>query len=331
MLTRVASSLYWTGRYIERSENLARYISVQYFSTLDAPVSLQKDIVLRSILYMSNSESKLLQASQQQQQGVSQKQQQQQQNPIALNEQDVLVEVAFNLDNSNSLFSCIKAARENARGIRYLISTELWEAINRYYHYANSYPVDYYKTRGLHEFTVKIAQNCSVIRSYTNSTLLHDDVWAFIKLGSYIERTIQIIRILNSKMLDIELLDTDDKHNPLIAYQWATTLRVLETFDSFKKLHKGAIDQKRVLKFILTNPILYRSVAYNLKQINTHLKHLSFAVSEHSSLQFQANKLESQFKFLEYDEIAENPQVLLNKSLKKLYKLHDLIQKEYLT
>ena len=312
MLARVANSLYWTGRYIERSEYLARYLNVQYFSTFDAPMSQQKEVVLRSILGVSNGESPLLELPED-----------------TLNEQDVLIEVAFNLTNNNSIFSCVNAARENARNIRYVVSTELWEAINRYYHFTKNYNIDYYKTRGLYDFTMQARQHCAIIRSYVSSTLLHDDIWAFIRLGTHIERAAQVIRILNTKLSDIDALCSDEKNAPLEVYQWIVTLKIFECFDMYKGLHRSDVRQDKVLGFLLSNTNLLRSAAYNLNALNTFLSRLSFDLSEDSVLQFQSGKLENRFRFLEYDEIKDDPAAFLNEALEKIYALHDLIQKEY--
>lgn len=312
MLARVANSLYWTGRYIERSENLARYLKVQYFSSLDAPMIQQKDIVLKSILHMSSDDRKIFQKQ-----------------ANEFQEQEVLVEVAFNNKNHHSIFSNVQAARENARSVRYVISTELWEAINRYYHFIRGYSIDFYKTRGLYDFTTTAIQNCSVITSYVDSTLLHDDIWAFIKLGIYIERTAQIVRILNNKMLDIQALADKGKKDPLIVYQWTTTLKALETFDMYRRIYKGDVQQKNVISFLLTNEKLPRSVVSTLERVNYYIAGLTFAPSIESKLEFQASKLAYKFKFLEYDEIENNLQEFLVGSLHKIYALNNLIEQEY--
>ena len=133
MLARVADSLYCTGRYIERSEHLARYLKVQYFTILDAPMSQNKDFVFKSILNMygikfdPNSE---------------------------VDEQEVLFEVGLSPSNNVSILSTIAAARENARTFRYLISTELWEVINQYYLFAKEYDPTFFTTSGLYDFSV---------------------------------------------------------------------------------------------------------------------------------------------------------------------------------
>lgn len=333
MLARVANSLYWIGRYIERSEHLARYLNVQYFSTLDAPMTQQKEVILKSILQMSGVEKKPQKQEQSQNQSQSQSQQgqnqKQEQFSYNLTEQDILVAVTFSPENLNSIFSNVQNARENARSVRYLLSTELWEAVNRYYHFIKEYSVDFYKTRGLYDFTINAKEHCTIIRSCANGTLLHDDIWAFFKLGIQLERTAQIIRILNHKMNDIYALTQNDVDAPLTTYQWTTTLKILESLDMYRRVHRGVINQQNVLEFLLSHSTLPCSVAFSLAKVNEMLSCLTFAVDSSSDLGFQAGKLASSFKFLEYKEIEANPQEFLLTSLGKVYQLHDLIEKEY--
>ncbi|MEZ4883593.1 MAG: alpha-E domain-containing protein [Chitinophagales bacterium] len=320
MLARVANSLYWTGRYIERSEHLARYLNVQYFSTLDAPMTLQKEVILTSILQMAGVKS----ITQEQQQNG-----QQQSLSTSFKEQDILIEVTFNPTNSNSIFSNVQNARENARSVRYLLSTGLWEAINQYYHFVKTYSVDFYKTRGLYDFTVNARKHCSIIRSYANSTLLNDDIWAFLKLGFHVERSAQIIRVLLNKIIDIHSLTNNKQEDPLAVYQWTTTLKILESFDMYRRVYRSVINQKEVLEFLLSHPTLPCSIAFSLSKVNEMLSCLTFAASPNSQLAFQAGKLANSFKYLEYEEIEGNLQEFLTSSLNKIYQLHELIEKEY--
>ena len=323
MLARVANSLYWAGRYIERSEHLARYLKVQYFSTFDAPMIQQKEVILQSILYMASNVITNEETNSQQQH------QQQQQSTHSFSEQDILVTVGFDLENSTSILSSVQYARENARNVRYTLSSELWEAINAFYHYTKEYPVEFYKTRGLYDFTTNVIQHSYVVRSYADSTLLHDNVWAFFKLGIYLERAVQILRILNSKVTDIHALTGNGKDDPLTAYQWTTTLKTLEGFDMHRKVYRGNIKQENEVSFLLTHSTFPRSVAFTLGKVNFILSRLTFALNPKSQLNFQSEKLETNFKFLEYKEVEEDLQAFLGASMEKIYNLNDLIEQEY--
>ena len=115
MLARVANNLFWMGRYLERTEHIARFINVNYFSSLDAPneVSQSRQFVLKSILYMVNDT--VIDSDDE------------------LNEQEVLFDVALNPENEFSILNCFKYARENASSARDLLSMELFRSINELY------------------------------------------------------------------------------------------------------------------------------------------------------------------------------------------------------
>src|SRR6478609_4773534 len=112
MLSRIANSLFWMGRYLERVEHVARFAKVQHLSSLDAPTSLNKERVLISMLEMAGLPD----------------------NYCSLTDQEVLFHISLADSNSFSLLSQLNYARENARGARDTISSELWEAINTYSH-----------------------------------------------------------------------------------------------------------------------------------------------------------------------------------------------------
>ena len=114
MLARVANNLFWMGRYIERSEHIARYLSVNYFSSLDAPneVSQSREFVLRSMLFVADEEE------------LKEKKE--------FNESDILFDIGLNSEKSYSILSAIKNVQQNANGARDLISTELYESINTF-------------------------------------------------------------------------------------------------------------------------------------------------------------------------------------------------------
>lgn len=308
MLARVANSLYWTGRYIERSEYLARYLKVQYFSMLDVPMSRNKDFILKSIMTMYGLEFDPGE-------------------PVF--EQDVLVQLGMDASNPASLISTVFAARENARSVRYTISTELWEVINQYYLFFREYSVEYYKTRGLYDFTVSVARHCAMVRSYLDHTLVHDEVWVFIELGIHIERAAQIARILSSKLHDIEVITENGANVPLQRYQWTITLKVLEAFDMHRRVYRKPQTQVSVFEFLTSNVLFPRSIAYNLQRINALVQRLEPMGAGKDTLRFKAGKLSGYFSHLEYSEFKDDLPGFLEKSQDQILELHTLIDNKY--
>ncbi len=183
MLSRTAENLFWMGRYLERTEHLARYINVQYFFSLDTPHPKQRDLALLSIADMIGFELQHMKKN--------------------VREEEVLVGAALSESNPVSILSTTFMARENARAVRDNISTELWEAMNNFYHFVSNYPIDVYKTRGLADFTQNVFRYCSTVRGKIQYTLLYNTSWLFIQLGLHLESAAQIVRILISKVNDI--------------------------------------------------------------------------------------------------------------------------------
>lgn len=308
MLARIANTLYWMGRYLERTEHLARYLRVQYFTTQDAPMSQNRDFVLNSIVNMA---------------GIPWEEN------STLEEAEVLYKVALDPNNPMSILSTITFARENARGMRNVISTELWEVINKYYHYVNNYPVEYFKTQGLYDFTVTAGEHCSVIRGYVDSTLTHNDVWALIRLGVHLERTAQIARIISCKLYDIFTLTNGKQDMPVENYQYTVLLKLLESFDMNRHHYKAAPDREKALEFLILNGDFPRSLAFNLRQIQYFLRKLEIKDRSRDSVGFKVGRMCSQYQYLMFSEIDEKVGEFVSETLNKVYEIHEALEKDY--
>jgi uncharacterized alpha-E superfamily protein len=310
MLARVANCLYWMGRYIERTEHLARYLNVQYFSTLDAPMSQNKGFVLRSIMNFA---------------GIKYEP------DTAISEEEVLVMVALDPENPASIISAVNAGRENARSIRSVISSELWESINKYYLFMHHYPIDEYKTHSLYDFCMQAIQHCAIIRANINNTLIHDDVFACINLGIHLERASQVARILSNKLYDIEFLTLGEENHPIENYQYTITLKVLQAFDMSHRFYKAPPNRKSTCEFLISNKYFTRSIAYNMEQVKEILKSLSQKkIVVPDSLEFRIGKLANYYKYVEYNEIADDMQDFLHQAIEEVFKLHTHLEKEYM-
>ena len=308
MLARIANTLYWMGRYLERTEHLARYLRVQYFTTQDAPMSQNRHFVLNSIVNMA---------------GVPWEE------GNELDEAEILFNVALDRNNPMSILSTITFARENARGMRNVISTELWEVINKYYHYVNNYPVEYFKTQGLFDFTLAAGENCSVIRGYVDSTLTHNDVWALIRLGVHLERTAQIARIISCKLYDIFTLTNGNENMPVENYQYTVLLKLLESFDMNRHHYKAAPDRQKALEFLILNADFPRSLAFNLRQIQYFLRKLGLKEKAPESVGFKVGKLCSKYQYLLFSEIENEVGAFVTETLNSVYEIHDALEKDY--
>ncbi|MDX2283369.1 MAG: alpha-E domain-containing protein [Bacteroidia bacterium] len=310
MLARVADSLFWIGRYIERSEHLARFTKIQYFSALDAPLYHKQGFVLNSIGTMA---------------GLSADER-------ALGEEELLFRVGLDRNAPVSIYSAVSLARTNARGARDLLSSELWEAINKYYHFVQNYPVEVFKTRGLYDFTQQVLVHCIVIKGTAENTLLHDQVWAFIQCGIYLERALQTARIIQTKLLDISSLADEVADAPTLEqYQISTLLAATEGFDMSRRFYKTEVDRRMALEFLILNPVFPRSISYSLRKLLTYLQRISPAApSDPQSVEFVAGKLSASLQYLTIGEILPDPMAFLQEILGRLYRTGELMHANYL-
>ena len=310
MLARIATNLYWTGRYLERSEHLARYLRVQYFSMLDAPMGQSKDFVLRSVLDLFGDAPG---------------------GEAPLHERDVLLRVGMDYDAPFSLRATVRSARENASSLRHVISTELWEAINAYYLHSQHTDAEHFAQRGLYDYTMEVSRHCAVIRSRIDDTLLHDPAWMFVKLGVHLERVAQLLRIISSKLQDIRVIATHDSPNDnevLKQYQYTVLLKIAEGFDMHRRAYRRRTTQRTVLEFLLSHPLFSRSVLYNLQKLHDLLRRLHGRRNLGDPAQFRAGRLEARFRYLDYE--AEGPtDRLFADTLEEVYALHHDIERAY--
>ncbi len=312
MLARVANNLFWMGRYIERSEHLARYLNVNYFSSLDAPheLSQSRQFMLRSMLFMVGEPVH--------------------DNELILDEETILYDLGLNQEKWHSIISNVKAARENANSARDLISTGLYEAINRFYHYVLNYDSKFFVKRGLYDFTVHVTEQSAVLRGKIRGTLLHDSVYAIIMLGINIERATQIMRIINAKYNDA-LLATGSYGN-LVAnsFEWTTLLKCAESYDMMRRFYRKAPTSLTSLEFLILNGDCPRSVMNSLNQICTHMAVLDKAKHPvKDSTSFLVGKLRAEIEFTRVESIECNVQGFIEQILQDLVAISQKMEEEF--
>jgi uncharacterized alpha-E superfamily protein len=289
MLARVANNLFWMGRYLERSEHIARYIKVNYFSSLDAPTELaqSRDFVLRSMLFVADEEELKLDKP--------------------LNEKDVLFDIGLNPEKHYSILSAISNAQQNANGARDLISSELYESINTLNRTVKSYSAERFVKSGLFEFTNLITSNIASLRTKIRATLLHDEVYAIIMLGIYIERANQVIRIINSKYNDALVEKVNNGTSVETSFEWTTLLKCIETYDMMRRFYRKTPSSNNVLEFLILNPDCPRSIMNSLDSINYYMSFLTKEEFPHKdSAAFLIGKLSCDYRYKTIEDFQED-------------------------
>ncbi len=239
LLSRVADAVYWLGRYIERAENVARFLDVNHNLMLDLPQGFADQ--WQPIVDTTGDRALFLQRY-----GTATR-------------ENVVRFLAFDPEYPNSIYSCILAARENARSVRETISSEMWQQINALYLLITS------ESRNLaHEdlpgFCHQVRMGCHLIHGILHVTMSHNDAWQFIRLGCQLERADKTTRLLDVKYF-ILLPSLSDVGTPYDDVQWSAVLKSVSGFEMYRKRH-GRISPERIAEFLLLDPQFPRALRY---------------------------------------------------------------------
>lgn len=314
MLARVANNLFWMGRYIERSEHIARYLNVNYFSSLDAPniQSQNRQFVLRSMHFMVGDPVEDESAH--------------------LNEEEVLYKIGLDPEFSYSIINNVKHARENANSARDLISTELYEAINKFYHFVLNYPKDVFVKNGLHDFTVNVTEMTAILRGKIRGTLLHDSVYAIILMGINIERATQITRIINTKYNDAIKAQGSYGDKFSNSFEWTTLLKCAESYDMMRRFYRKTPTSISTLEFLILNPNSPRSVMNSLNQVYKNIKILDpDRKYNKESTAFLIGRVRAEYEYKYIEEIEKDIKSFIDDILQSLTKISNKVEEEFFT
>ncbi|WP_445382307.1 alpha-E domain-containing protein [Robiginitalea sp. IMCC43444] len=311
MLARVADNLFWMGRYLERAEHMARFINVNYFSSLDAPneLSQSRQFVLSSMLQMMGDPDA---------------------GKTNLQENKVLHKIGFSKENPISIYNTITYARENANSARDLISTELYESINKFYHFVSDYPENKFVKTGLFDFTMQVTEMTAILRGKIRATLLHDSIYAIIMMGVNIERAFQITRIINAKYNDAKKSQGSYGDRFSNSYEWTTLLKCAESYDMFRRLYKKAPTSISTLEFLILNPDCPRSVMNSLNQVYKHICVLD-TTHRHpkDSTAFLVGKVRAEYQYKIVEDIEKDIQAFIDHILSELANIGNYMEKEF--
>lgn len=303
--------MFWMGRYIERTEHMARYMNVNYFSSLDAPDarSQSREVVLRSMLVMAGLDIP---------EGEK------------IKEKKVLFRMGMDPQTPVSILNAVSNARENAQSARDLISTELYEAINKYYHYVMDYPSRSFVKTGLFDFTTHLTEMTAIIRAKIRGTLLHDSIYSIIMMGVNLERAIQVTRIIQAKYLDAKIAADGNPEIFQTSYEWTTLLKCAESYDMMRRLYKKQPTSLRTLEFLILNPHCPRSVMNSLNQVYRHICHLDPSrIKDKDSSAFKAGKERATYQFLTIEEIESDIGGFITRILTALSEIGGQLEKEF--
>jgi len=249
MLSRVADSIYWTSRYIERAEAVARFIAVNLNISMDLSTAGNQQWM--PLVTTTGDDDKFSEIY-----GEA-------------NKRNVIEFLTFDRNNPNSILSCLINARENARSIRERISAEMWEHINRFYLMVKDVGDAEGILDDLPDFYEAVRNSGQQFVGVTDATMTHGEGWHFCQLGRFLERADKMSRILDVKYY-ILLPSPQHVGSAFDDLQWGALLRSASAYEMYRQRF-GRIVPQNVVDFIMLDKEFPRAVLHCLTRANESL------------------------------------------------------------
>ena len=252
MLSRVADSIYWLNRYIERAENTARFVDVNLHLMLDLPAD--SDQQWEPLIKTSGDRALFDEYYDE------------------YTQENVMRFLTIEPDNPNSILACVHKARENARSVREVISSEMWMQVNRFYLMVRNAAYGEFDLLNAspHEFYTQIKLAGHMFEGVMDATMSHSDAWHWGRIGRFLERADKTTRILDMKYF-ILLPDVTYVGTALDNIQWSALLRSASALEMYRKRY-GRIEPRNVVDFLLLDREFPRTARYCVHQAEQSLR-----------------------------------------------------------
>lgn len=268
MLSRIAESLFWIGRYIERSDGTARILDVHLQLLLEDPW-IEEDLACRSLLSVMGSEAP---------------------EDAVLTRQDVLSILAVDRSEPASIAYSLGAARENARRAREIVSTELWECLNT----TRARMPRKVSSDKVHEFFGWVRERSALAVGIIESATSRDEAWQFFTLGRSLERADMTARLLATRSLT-------EASGP----SWTTILRSCGAYEAYLRTYRGVPSARNAAEFLLLDRLFPRSILFSVTRAENCMREIE-PRSDRVGVSDQALRLLGQIRSeLEYRPIVE--------------------------
>jgi uncharacterized alpha-E superfamily protein len=292
MLSRTADHLFWMARYMERAENTARMLDVNYQASLMPQSAAEAETGWKGLLGISELTGDFAERY------------------GAVTPDSVMRYMVSDAENGSSIRNCLQAARENARAVRGTLTTEVWETQNQtWLEFQRMIDTETYlrDPSALFEW-VKFRSHLS--RGVTVGTMLQDEAFHFLRIGSFLERADNTARLLDVKFHAVEseyhgfangngtpaARDTE-----VDFYHWSGILRSVSGFEVYRKAYRNVIRPEKVAELLILRPDMPRSLAACMQEVVTNLK---MVANEQSTETIRrAGRLQADLKYGRIDEI----------------------------
>jgi uncharacterized alpha-E superfamily protein len=282
MLSRVADSLYWMSRYIERTDSTLRTLMINHLSAQDNPEEFTWRPLLR---IFSNMEENDITA-------------------IERNGRQVLQYMVLSRDNPNSVSNLVIQARENARAVQDNITKELWQCLNEFYHVVRDQ-----RLKQVLQYddpaTVldTLIRQCMLYYGTTDITMFRGEGLCFMNLGKYLERAIQSADILDIKFSDLSY----DLDKTTDTTYWKHLLKSVSGYALYLKRYRSGFEARNVVDQVLFNNDFPRSILYSINQLHRSFSRLKNDQNTegYNKVDFLIGKLRSKLQYSNVDSVSK--------------------------
>lgn len=286
MLSRVADSIFWMSRYVERAENVARFIDVNLNLSLD--LGPEMDRQWDPLIFTTGDQELFYKTFGQ------------------ATQENVIQFLAFDDKNPNSIISCLRSARENARTVREMISSQMWEELNKFFLMVRNAKSDKQVLESPFEFFTQIKLAGYLLEGVTFGTMSHGEAWNFGRMGRLLERADKTSRILDVKYY-LLLPSAADVGTPVDMNQWAALLKSASALEMYRKKY-GRLSPKNVVEFLILNRDFPRAMHFCMLRAEQSLLAITGGTSGtfRTKAEQRIGRLRSELDYLHIDEIIEN-------------------------
>ena len=287
MLSRTADHLYWMARYTERAENTARMLDINYQMSLLPQSREQAENGWRGLLSISELTGDF------------------QRRHAGLSAADVMDYMVREESNPSSIYSCLRAARENARAVRGTLTTEVWETANTTWLEFRRMLADGRLRRDPPEVFEWVKFRSHLSRGVTLGTMLQDESFHFLRIGTFLERADNTARLLDVKYhaAQSEFFGAREGREPVEVdfYHWSAILRSVSAFEVYRKVYRNVIRPEKVAELLILRPDMPRSLAACMNEVVANLQYVANEQSVETLR--RAGRLRADLSFGRIDEI----------------------------
>ena len=319
MLSRTADHLFWMARYIERAENTARMLDVNLSTSLLPQSARASESSWRALLSISELTEEF-----------------DDRYPV-VSPRDVMDFMVRDASNSSSICACLQAARENARAVRGSLTTEVWETHNDTWLDLQRKLSDGTSERDPQSFFEWVKFRSHLSRGVTIGTMLKDEAFYFVRLGTFLERADNTARLIDVKYYGLgderedlrRAVDNDSVDHPPDFYHWAAVLRSVSAFETYRKVYRDVITPSRVAELLILRGDMPRSLASCLNEVSINLEMVRNSRSDETER--RAGLLRAELRYGRIEDILERGlHPYLTEFLERINDLGERVSEDFL-